>query len=94
MPADQRSLEDRLSRHPELHQKIEQLVQLVESGDDNLARADEAERQVIETLRAMGHDALLAWANGRIEQTSRQSSKDPGLRPQGQKNSTGVVPTE
>lgn len=87
------SLEERLSKHPELHQKIEQLLSVVESTDDDLARADEAERQVIKTLREMGHDALSAWATRRISQTSAQSNDDLTLRPCGQKNSTGAVPT-
>lgn len=88
-----RSLEERLSCHPELHQKIEQLLKVVESTGDDLARADEAERQVIETLRQMGHDALSAWATRRMSQASVQSAADPALRPCGQKNSTGAAPT-
>lgn len=94
MPNDSRSLEERLSAHPELHAKIEQLIGVVESTGDDLARADEAERQVIETLREMGHDALSAWASRRVEQAALHSSNDSELRPQGQKNSTGVAPTE
>lgn len=88
-----RSLEERLSSHPELHSKIEQLLSVVESTGDDLARADEAERQVIKTLREMGHDALSAWATHRMSQTSAQSNADLTLRPCGQKNSTGAVPT-
>ena len=94
MSHDSRSLEERLSCHPELHEKIEQLLSVVESTGDDLARADEAERQVIKTLREMGHDALSAWATRRISQTSAQSDNDPALRSCGQKNSTGAAPTE
>ncbi len=38
MPTNTRSLEERLSCHPELHEKIEQLWGVVESTDDDLAR--------------------------------------------------------
>ena len=94
MPNNSRSLEERLSDHPELHEKIEQLLSVVESTGKDLERADEAERQVIQTLRQMGKDALSAWAGRRISQTSAQSNRDPALRICGQKNSTGVAPTE
>lgn len=93
MTNDSRSLEERLSCHPELHEKIDHLLSVVESTGDDLARADEAERQVIETLRQMGQDALSAWANRRISQTSADGAADPALRSCGQKNSTGAVPT-
>lgn len=94
MPTNPRSLESRLSSHPELHKKIEQLLMVVESTGDDLVRADEAERQVIETLRQMGSDALSAWANQRINHPSNQSHDDEVLRARGQKNATGLPPTE
>lgn len=94
MPIDSLSLEERLSLHPQLHQKIEQLVSVVESTGDDCALADEAERQVIEVLRQMGQEALSAWANQRIEHTSAHSNNNPALRSCGQKNSTGAPPTE
>jgi len=94
MSTDSRSLEERLSCHPELHEKIEQLLRVVESTGDDLARADAAEQQVIETLRQMGQDALSAWATRRVGQTSLQNNADPALRPCGEKNSTGAALTE
>lgn len=93
MSNDARRLEERLSCHPELQQKIEQLLRVVESTGNDLARADEAERQVIQTLRQMGNDALSAWATRRVEQTAAQSRQDSTLRACGQKNSIGAVPT-
>lgn len=88
------NLANRLARHPELHERIEALLNIVESTGDDLKRADEAERQVIKTLREMGHDALSGWAGQQVKQASQQGQQVPAWRPAGQKNSTGTAPTD
>lgn len=57
-------LAQRLARHPALQERIESILNIMESSGDDLKRADEAERQIIETLRQLGHDALSGWAQG------------------------------
>jgi hypothetical protein len=66
----------------------------VESSGDDLKLADEAERQIIETLRQLGHDALSGWAEQREDVSAQQGREEPDWRPMGQKNSTGTAPTE
>ena len=48
----------RLDRHPELHARLERLLDLVENTGGDLKRADEAERRAIEELRVMGQEIL------------------------------------
>ncbi len=82
----------RIARHPGLQARIEAILNIMESSGDELKLADEAERQIIETLRQMGHEALLGWAEQRVEATARQG-REVG-RSMGKKNSTGTAPTE
>jgi len=87
-------LAQRLARHPALQERIESILTIMESSSDDLKRADEAERQIIETLRQLGHDALSGWAQRHEEATADQGRQAAGWRPMGQKNSTGTVPTD
>ena len=87
-------LAHRLARHPALQERIEAILNIMESGGDDLKRADEAERQIIETLRQLGHDALSGWAEQHEAAAAEQGQQEPGWRPMGQKNFTGTVPTD
>lgn len=84
---------DRLSRHPQLQKRIEHILDIMESSGDDLQRADEAERQIIELMRQMGHDALSGWADQRTEQAAEQGRDREDWRSAGEKNSTGTAPT-
>jgi hypothetical protein len=63
----------------------------MESSGDDLIRADEAERQIIETLRQLGRDALSGWTRRHEEAAAEQGRQEAGWRPLGQKNSTGTA---
>ncbi len=93
MPDTPTILAQRIARHPGLQERIEAILNIVESSGDELKLADEAERQLIETLRQLGHDALSGWAEQREEAAAEQGRQEPGWRPMGQKNSTGTAPT-
>ncbi len=56
------SLEERLNAQPQLKVRIEALLAIVEDGEDDVKKADEAERRVIEALRRLGQEALRSWA--------------------------------
>lgn len=87
-------LAQRLARHPVLQERLESILNIMESSGDDLKRADEAERQIIETLRQLGHDALSGWAERHEAAAAHQGWEEPGWRPMGQKNSTGTAPTD
>lgn len=88
------NIAQRLARHPALQERIESILNIMESSGDDLKRADEAERQIIEILRQLGHDALSGWAQQHEEAAADQGRQAAGWRPMGQKNSTGIAPTD
>ncbi len=55
-----------LNRHPGLKSRVQALADIVEDSDGDLARADEAERRVIEEVRRLGQEALQGWAEAQI----------------------------
>ena len=78
-------LEKRLGRHPGLRSEIESLVLAVQDETGELKTVDAAERRVIEVIRRTGHDALQAWANHQVEQTSQKVKQSAGLWSNGKK---------
>ena len=69
----------RLDRHPELHARLERLLDLVENTGGDLKRADEAERRAIEELRVMGQEILRGWAQRRADEESQVLEKTDGF---------------
>ena len=55
------TLEERLSFHPILKNRVESLLNIAE---DTSEKADDAELRVIEELRRMGNDVMREWASG------------------------------
>lgn len=91
MSETESGLEARLSAHPHLKARIEELLVLVEASSGEVQQADEAERRVIEGLRQLGHELLTDWA---VEQERRRveavgTSAEP-LTAHGQKKSAGT----
>ncbi|NJP08826.1 MAG: hypothetical protein HC866_04540 [Leptolyngbyaceae cyanobacterium RU_5_1] len=89
------SLEERLSRHPELKAKIESLLCVVENAAGDLIKANEAEQRVIEEIRQMGQAALQGWAT---RQNQAQHDEFVKTHPQAQRTrknfSTGTLALE
>jgi len=84
------SLEERHDAHPHLKARIDALVAIVEDGEGEVKRADEAERRVIEELRRLGHEALQGWASGQEAEQAAAVRAQAGVCGQGKKNSTGT----
>jgi histidinol dehydrogenase len=83
------SLEERLSSYPQLRERIEALLAIVEDPTAEMTRADEAERQVIAEVRRLGNEALCSWA-AHHEAAQRATVEQPGTARAGKKNSTGI----
>ena len=80
-----------LKRYPQLKQRITHLMAVVEDAEGDLARADEAERRVIEEIRRLGQESLQAWAERQMEQTALTAAKTGEVRGGGKKNFAGTV---
>jgi hypothetical protein len=89
-PEDERLLA-RLNQHPQLRGRIERLVDLVEDAGDDLRKADEAERRVIEEVRRLGQEMLEDWADGQIAKRADELDRTPGVWHDGKKNSAGTA---
>jgi hypothetical protein len=53
-----KSIDERLKVHPLLQGRIEAILDIVEDSAGEVARADEAERRMIETVRQLGKGAF------------------------------------
>ena len=87
-----RVLLERLNRHPHLRARMESLLAVVEDAAGDCAKADAAERRVIDELRQMGNEALTAWAEHGVERQAALAQAELEWRPGGKKNSTGTPP--
>ena len=78
---------ERLNQHPLIKARVERLLTIVEnpSGESNLA--NDAEDQVIESLREFGKEMLQEWAKTRSSQASVQLEKRLGSACRNQKKS-------
>ena len=89
-PEDARLLA-RLKQHPQLRGRVERLIDLVEDAGDDLRKADEAERRVIEEVRGLGQELLEDWADGQVAKRADELERTPGIWREGKKNSAGTV---
>ena len=83
----------RLNRHPLLKARMEALLGVVENAGDEVEKAEEAERRVIEELRQMGHEALTQWAQNRVVRLSESPPQEAAkvLPRSGEKNCIGTA---
>jgi len=83
------SLEERLSTYPQLRERLEALLAIVEDPTAEVTRADEAERRVIAEVRRLGNEALCNWAAHQEAVQQAVVAQQGGARA-GKKNSTGI----
>ena len=89
------SLEERLSAHPQLKQRREARLNVVENSTSEVEKAEIAEQQVMEQVRQIGQAALVSWAESQHHQQSEKlCSDDPLMRQHLKKNSTGIPALE
>ena len=55
-------LAKRLAKYPELHERMEQILEMVENFQGDANTADEAEERAIEEVRKLGQEMLGVWA--------------------------------
>lgn len=75
----------RLRRYPELSERIERLLEIVENADGDSLTADEVEERVVEEVRRIGHDALQGWAGRKAARLEGEYARRAGLERRGKK---------
>jgi hypothetical protein len=83
------SLEERLTAQPELKERVEALLAIVEDTTADVTQADEVERRVIAEVRRLGNEALCSWA-AHQEAVQQAGAEQQGVVRAGKKNSTGI----
>ena len=66
-----RGLEERLREYPELRERFEKMLDLVENADGDCVLADDAELRVLEQVRGLGRELLQGWAEEGAEKVER-----------------------
>jgi low affinity Fe/Cu permease len=86
------SLEERLREHPDLQEKIEALISVVENAQGDVTTANEAEQRVIEEIQKLGQAALQGWATQQQQQQQQDfASNHPEAHRSRKKNSIGTA---
>lgn len=86
---ESQELVKRLERHPELYEKVKDLLAIVENADGDALTADEAEERVVQEMRQIGHEALQAWATHKQAKVTHHCATRLGWQRRAKKNSTG-----
>jgi hypothetical protein len=84
------SLDERLTAHPELKERVEAILAIVEDTHGDVKQADEAERQMIREVRRLGNEALTRWAAHQEARQQQEVAEQEGAARAGKKNSTGI----
>jgi hypothetical protein len=79
----------KLESHPEVLDRVERIMEVVENETGEAITADEAEELLVQELRRMGHDALQGWAKRKEEKLERDYSARSGMVRREKKDSTG-----
>ena len=78
MPDENPSLDERISKHPQLRNHVLQLLEIAES--DGIEKADEAEEQIIKGVRGLGKQVLQEWAHPQEQTHSHALQNDESAR--------------
>ena len=80
----------RLNQHPQLRERMETLLNVVENVAGDWTKADAAEQSVSEELRKLGNEALQGWAEQAVQKaTATVRAQQPALQGNGKKKSGG-----
>lgn len=84
----------RLRRHPELHERIDAILRIVEDTDGDALKADAAEERVTQEVRQMGQEALQAWAGRKLVRVEAEYEESPLYKRREKKGSPGTPGSE
>jgi hypothetical protein len=93
-PVARRNLLERLEKHPELKERFEMIVDIVENAAGDVEKADEAERRAIEAVRQLGNEIVQGWAERQHQKKEDEWDKKSGMSRKAKKNSIGSRSSE
>lgn len=79
----------RLAQHPELRDRVEEMLALVENERGAANTADEAEELAVEHVRRLGQEVMHSWAERKHERLVQEYDLRRDTRRKGKKNSPG-----
>ena len=72
---------ERLREHPELMERMESILELVDNEEGPLKTADEMEELLIQEMRRLGNETMTRWAVRAEERVSRElKEQDPTVK--------------
>ena len=83
-------LAERLNRHPEFRDKVEEMLDIVDNKSGDANYADDAEDLIWEELREMGQRALQDWAERKHERVVAESDNRRELSKKEKRGSIGT----
>ena len=93
-PARALTLGQRLAARPQLRQRVETILDVLEQDLASGVTADQAEAHAREQVRALGQELLQDWAGRSAEQAARRArTEHPQAIQHRKKNSTGIPPS-
>ena len=75
----------KLNEHPELRERFESILSLVGDEAGTLKEADVAEARMIEEVRQLGQESLVAWADRQVLRTTAAASQGARVWREGKK---------
>ena len=90
----QRELTERLKEYPELKERFEELIGVVENAKGDAVKADEAEERITEEIRRIGQSALQGWADRKNKIVTGECERRRDLVRKEKKRCTGTVDTD
>ena len=81
-----------LNTHPALRERVSELLLAVVDETGELKEADAAEMHIIDQMRQMGHESLMAWAQQQVVKTTAEACQADAVWREGKKNSAGTPP--
>lgn len=85
-----RELAERLEEYPELKERFEELLAVVENAKGDAMKADEAEERVTEEIRQLARTAMQSWANRKNERVTTDADRRKDTARKEKKRSTGT----
>lgn len=83
------SLDDRLTKYPNLRHRFEELLEVVEGQDEELLKADDVEELVDQQLQGLGQELIQGWAQTHSARQQKAWTNRPGVTRKEKKTSGG-----